>query len=113
MTTSDDFGASGEASDPKAAQVASLSRQLGDQFVAGQTPRQEAIARRIFDRMKAGANADDVKDLIAELSRTATEDQRNRAQQPPQPQAGQRRRQAGEEDEWSWQWDDGSGRQPS
>ncbi|GDY33092.1 hypothetical protein [Gandjariella thermophila] len=113
MTTPGAEPAGDRTPDPRAARVANLSRQLGDQLLAGQTPQQQAIARRIFDDMRAGAEVDQVKDLIAELSRTATEDQRRRdgqpATQPPRMPARSPQAAAENEEEWVWKWD-GNGR---
>jgi hypothetical protein len=53
-----------------------------DELLANQTPRQKEIAERIWDRFVAGDDVDDVRDLIADFSRTATEDARNRREVP-------------------------------
>lgn len=53
-----------------------------DEMLANQTPRQQELAARIWDRFVAGDDVDDVKDLIAELSRTATEDAERRHEIP-------------------------------
>lgn len=42
-------------------------------LATGASPRQEEIARHIYARLKAGADVDDVKSLIGDLSRAATE----------------------------------------
>jgi hypothetical protein len=48
-----------------------------DRFLAGmalaQTPRQQQIARQIYDRMAAGATVDDVKPLIDQMARTVAQ----------------------------------------
>jgi hypothetical protein len=49
-----------------------------DEMLANQTPRQKELAGLIWDRFVAGDDVDDVKDLIADLSRTATEDAEER-----------------------------------
>lgn len=49
-----------------AAQAAAYAERL----LADQTPAQAEIARRIYGRMKAGADVDDVRDLIEQLSAT-------------------------------------------
>lgn len=51
--------------DPTALAAAYAQRLLADQ-----TPAQAEIARRIYGRMKAGADVDDVRDLIEQLSAT-------------------------------------------
>jgi hypothetical protein len=55
---------------------------IADEMLANQTPRQRELAERIWDRFAAGDDVDDVRDLIAELSRAATEDARNRREVP-------------------------------
>ncbi|MGW1914525.1 hypothetical protein ACWCQS_28290 [Streptomyces sp. NPDC002076] len=57
---------------------AALAGRLGDELLAGRSSQQAEIADRIYRELKAGADVDDVKDLIAQLSRTATEDARRR-----------------------------------
>jgi hypothetical protein len=64
-----------EVSDPGNAAAA---KDLGEQLLAGQTPQQREIAEKIFDRLKAGADVDDVKELIGDLAWTATVDERRR-----------------------------------
>src|SRR5437879_6206705 len=80
--------------------IAVAAARYGEQMMAGQTPRQRDIAVRIYERLKTGAEVDDVKDLIAELSRTATADQQRRDldQQAPTDDP---------EQEWRWRWDSG------
>jgi hypothetical protein len=63
------------------ATVAAASRRLGEQLLAGQTPQQREIAEKIYDRLKAGADVDDIKDLIGDLAYTATADERRREQE--------------------------------
>lgn len=54
-----------------------------DFLQAGQTPRQQELARAIYDRLYEGADVEDVKDLIDDMSRIATEDApRPRRDQP-------------------------------
>ncbi len=43
---------------------------FADRLLDSQTPQQAAIARKIYDRLKSGAEVDDVKDLIDQLSAT-------------------------------------------
>jgi hypothetical protein len=61
--------------------TAAASRTLGEQLLAGQTPQQREIAERIYHRLRSGAEVDDIKDLIGDLSYTATADQRRREQE--------------------------------
>jgi hypothetical protein len=90
--------------DPDAATIdedtAAASADYGAELLAGQTPQQQEIAGRIYERLKAGAELDDVKDLIAELSRTATADQQRRQRDQSTP-PGQ------DSEEWNWQWETG------
>jgi hypothetical protein len=52
--------------------------QPSERFVAGmalaQTPRQQEIARQIYDRLAAGADVDDVKGLIGKMVRTVAQE---------------------------------------
>ncbi|MEV6058122.1 hypothetical protein [Streptomyces sp. NPDC052107] len=64
--------------DPAAEQRAVPADRLGDALLAGRSPQQEEIADRIYQELKAGAHVDDIKQLIGQLSRTATEDARSR-----------------------------------
>lgn len=52
--------------------------RFGEELLRGRTPRQEELARRIFERFKDGADVNDVKELIEQLCRTAAEDARYR-----------------------------------
>jgi hypothetical protein len=63
------------------AEIAAASRSLGEQLLAGQTPQQREIAEQIYHRLRAGAEVDDIKDLIGDLAYTATVDQRRREQE--------------------------------
>jgi hypothetical protein len=64
--------------DPAAEERAARADRLGDELLAGRTPQQKEIADSIYQELKAGAHVDDIKHLIGRLSRTATEDARNR-----------------------------------
>lgn len=64
--------------DPAAEERAALADRLGDELMEGRTPQQQEIAGSIYQELKAGAHVDDIKHLIGKLSRTATEDARNR-----------------------------------
>lgn len=41
---------------------------------ARETPRQQELARRIYDQLRAGAEVGDVQDLITEMGRTMAEE---------------------------------------
>lgn len=43
---------------------------------ARETPRQQELARCIYARLKAGAEVDDVRNLITEMGRTMAEESR-------------------------------------
>lgn len=64
--------------DPAAEARAALADRFGDELLEGRTPRQDELAGRIYRELKAGAHVDDIKHLIGQLSRTASEDARNR-----------------------------------
>lgn len=55
---------------------------VADELLANQTPRQRELAQQIWDRLSAGDEVDDIRDLIADLSRTATEDAKRRGEVP-------------------------------
>jgi hypothetical protein len=61
-----------------------------ERFLAGmelaQTPRQQQIARQIYDRLAGGAEVDDVKDLIERMIRTVARE-RHPDQKVPDPDA--------------------------
>lgn len=67
----------GDADDIEAA-----SERVAEEMLATQSPRQQELADRIFRELADGAEVDDIKDLIGELSRTATEDARHRTEVP-------------------------------
>lgn len=52
-----------------------LSERLLRGLAAAQTPRQQEIAKSIYGRLRAGDSVDDIKDLIAEMSRVVTKEQ--------------------------------------
>lgn len=62
--------------------VAAAGERVADEMLANQTPRQRELAERIFGELAGGAEVDDIKDLIGELSRTATQDARHRTEVP-------------------------------
>lgn len=64
--------------DLAAEERAALADRLGDELLAGRTQEQDEIAGRIYEELKAGAQVDDIKHLIGQLSRTATEDAHHR-----------------------------------
>lgn len=51
-------------------------RTLDDELAAGTSPQQQEIVQRIYAQLKEGAEVDEVKDLIAKLSRAATDQAR-------------------------------------
>jgi hypothetical protein len=63
--------------DPAAEQRAAVTSELGDELLAHRTPQQKEIAGRIYQQLRAGSQVDDIKPLIADLSRTATRDARD------------------------------------
>lgn len=48
-------------------------QDIGNEFAAGESPRQRQLAEDIYAQLKAGAGVDDVKHLIGQLSQAATE----------------------------------------
>jgi hypothetical protein len=48
-----------------------IEEKFGARLLAEQTPEQKAIAGQIFTRMMAGAEVEDVRDLIEQLSHTS------------------------------------------
>ncbi|WP_441246528.1 hypothetical protein [Kitasatospora sp. McL0602] len=67
-----------ERPDEESEERAAKLDQLGEEYLSGQTDRQKEIAGRIYEQLKAGSDIDDLKPLIADLSRTATDDARRR-----------------------------------
>lgn len=69
-----------------------------ERFLAGmalaQTPRQQEIARQIYDRMAAGADVDDVKPLIDQMARTVARARNPDAHSPEPDQKQPRPRQS-------------------
>jgi cell division septum initiation protein DivIVA len=63
-----------------------IEDKFGARLLAEQTPEQKEIATQIFTRMMAGADVDDVRDLIEQLSHTSRryrkEHEQQRAQRP-------------------------------
>lgn len=55
--------------------------RIGQELMAGRSPRQAQLADAVYQRLAGGAAVDDVKDLITDLSRVATEDFRRRARE--------------------------------
>lgn len=66
--------------------------ELSERFLAGmalaQTPQQQEVAREIHDRLAAGAEVDDVKDLIERMMRIVVK-QRHGESVTDQPADGQ------------------------
>jgi hypothetical protein len=61
-----------------------IEDKFGARLLAEQTPEQKEIAGKIFTRMLAGADVDDVRDLIEQLSHTSRKYQKEHEQQPVQ-----------------------------
>jgi hypothetical protein len=61
-----------------------IEEKFGARLLAEQTPEQKAIAGQIFTRMMAGAEVEDVRDLIEQLSHTSRRYRREHEQQRAQ-----------------------------
>ncbi|MER5642266.1 hypothetical protein ABT095_35655 [Kitasatospora sp. NPDC002227] len=72
---------SDERPDPEAEERAAKADQAAEEFLGNQSDRQKDIAGRIYEQLMAGSDIDDLKPMIADLSRTATEDARRRKEQ--------------------------------
>ncbi|MQY32537.1 hypothetical protein SRB17_04880 [Streptomyces sp. RB17] len=79
MSSYYDYRPQGPERAPAAGEQAEPADRLSDVLLTGRSPQQEEIADRIYQELKAGAQVDDIKHLIGQLSRTATEDARRRA----------------------------------
>lgn len=55
--------------------------RIGQELLAGRSPRQAQLADAVYQRLKDGAAVDDVKHMITDLSRVAREDFRRRARE--------------------------------
>lgn len=70
---------SGRPSDSRPeAELAPMAERVAGYLLAARTPRQQELGRRIYDQLKAGAEVDDIRGLVEELSRVSTEDLRHR-----------------------------------
>jgi hypothetical protein len=58
-----------------------IEEKFGARLLAEQTPEQRAIAGQIFTRMMAGAEVEDVGDLIEQLSHTSRRYRKEHGQQ--------------------------------
>ncbi len=69
-----DWGASSGPAPQRESATPGAGRQQRavEQLATGRSPRQQEIARRIYARLRAGEQVDDLRGLIAELSREAT-----------------------------------------
>jgi hypothetical protein len=67
----------GQANHPEERQDA--AGRLGEELLSGQSERQKEIAEQIYEQLRAGRPIDELKPLIADLSRTATQDADRRA----------------------------------
>ena len=47
-----------------------------DELMSLRTPRQLEVARSIYERLRAGESPDDLKDLIADMSRVIKQERR-------------------------------------
>ncbi|MCB5908379.1 hypothetical protein [Streptomyces pinistramenti] len=56
--------------------------QIGDELLESKTARQDAVTEEIYEQLRAGSEVDDIKHLIAKLSRVATEDAADRQNGP-------------------------------
>ena len=61
-----------------------IEDKFGARLLAEQTPEQKEIATQIFNRMMAGADVDDVRDLIEQLSHTSRKYRKEHEQQRTQ-----------------------------
>jgi hypothetical protein len=61
-----------------------IEEKFGARLLAEQTPEQRAIAGQIFTRMMAGAEVEDVRDLIEQLSHTSRRYRKEHEQQRAQ-----------------------------
>ncbi|RXS85659.1 hypothetical protein EST92_07615 [Streptomyces sp. TM32] len=64
--------------DPAAEERIAATDRLGDELLERKTARQDEVTREIYDQLRAGSQVDDIKHLIARLSRAGTEDAANR-----------------------------------
>lgn len=64
--------------DPATERRDAVLARFGQEVLAQRGPRQRQLADAIYQRLRDGAEVDDVKHLIADLSRTAAEDHRSR-----------------------------------
>lgn len=78
MSSYYNHGFDDRAEDPEAEEKTEELSRLGDELLAGRTDRQKEIAGKIYEQLKAGSDVDDIKHLIADLSRTASQDARIR-----------------------------------
>lgn len=60
-------------SNPRDQAAAPRPSDIAAELAAGASSRQREIARNIYARLKAGADVEDVRPLIGDLSRAATE----------------------------------------
>jgi hypothetical protein len=72
------YGPEDPPESPEAEARAAAVNDVGDQLLANLSPPQRENAGDIYHRLRAGADPDGLKPLIARLSRTATDDARRR-----------------------------------
>ncbi|MEV6948538.1 hypothetical protein AB0N07_42800 [Streptomyces sp. NPDC051172] len=76
--TMDPFAAAQPPRDPKEAQLAARTSQLGDVMLDRRSAQQIELADQLYQQLKAGADVKDLKDLIGRWSRTSAADLRRR-----------------------------------
>ncbi|MEU9113287.1 hypothetical protein AB0D04_16270 [Streptomyces sp. NPDC048483] len=64
--------------DPADEERLAATDRLGDDLLESKTERQDEVTREIYEQLRAGSEVDDIKHLIAKLSRAGTEDAANR-----------------------------------
>lgn len=74
----DPFAEAQPPRDPKVAQAAARTSRLGDVMLSRRSPQQIQLADRLYQQLKAGADVEDLKDLIDQWSRTSASDLRTR-----------------------------------
>lgn len=70
----DNRGAPPRRASPRPRRASSRDKpDLETTLAAAGSPRQQELAQRIYARLKAGAQAEDIQDLISDLAHTAGE----------------------------------------
>ncbi|OKH99797.1 hypothetical protein A6A06_22250 [Streptomyces sp. CB02923] len=68
------------APDPAFDEQLDATDRLGDELLDNKTTRQEEVTAEIYEQLHAGSQVDDIKHLIARLSRVAKSDEADRTQ---------------------------------